>query len=152
MAERVKQSRQQTAKYALELLRENDPMFVVPNRQQAKNIRVAFAIANKALYGKAYDIVKIPTGLDLDDAEQVNQRVKEILICEIKSTAKKQVEQNFRKFFFSLTTAELLVAQNLKDQYRFVFVNTLTGEIVEKRLQEVFQMARAVYPCWSIQF
>ena len=59
---------------------------------------------------------------------------------------------DFRRYFFSLSTAELLVAQNLGERYRFAFVNTRTRTFVELTLQEIFARARGIYPMWSIQF
>jgi hypothetical protein len=46
----------------------------------------------------------------------------------------------------------VLVAQSLKKQFRFVFVNTATGEHLEMNLQEIFARARGIYPTWSISF
>ena len=54
--------------------------------------------------------------------------------------------------FFNITAAELLTAQSVGDRYRFLFVNTLTGEHQEMRLNEVFGRARAMYPAWHIRF
>ena len=70
---------------------------------------------------------------------------------EIKST-KKEVGEDFSGYFFSLSTAELLVAQSLGEQYRFLFINTTTGTMLDLSLQEVYSKARAIYPTWSVQF
>lgn len=69
----------------------------------------------------------------------------------IKST-KKHRGEDFRGYFFGLTAAEVLVAQSLKDQFRFIFVNTVTGSFLELKLNEVFSKARGIYPTWSISF
>jgi hypothetical protein len=55
-------------------------------------------------------------------------------------------------FSEALTAAEVLVAQSLKEQFRFLFVNTVTGSFLELRLNEVFAKARGIYPTWSISF
>jgi hypothetical protein len=151
-APRLEQSRQQTAKNALQVLLTAGRGYVVPTPKQSRNLRVAFASAGKVLYGRAYDAVRIPANLDLNDFADIESRLEEILICEIKSTAKGDVGPRFRGFFFSLSTAELLVAQNLGSQFRFVFVNTRTREIEETDLVGVYKKVRAIYPTWSIQF
>lgn len=46
----------------------------------------------------------------------------------------------------------MLVAQSLKEKFRFIFVNTKTGSFLELSLQEVLAKARGIYPTWSIQF
>jgi hypothetical protein len=55
-------------------------------------------------------------------------------------------------YFFALTAAEVLVAQSLKSQFRFIFVNTVTGAHIELMLSEVFARDRGIYPTWSISF
>lgn len=64
---------------------------------------------------------------------------REITIYEIKSTNKKDIKANFEKYFFGLSTAELLVAQNLREYFKFIFVNTNTKETMELTLKQVFE-------------
>jgi hypothetical protein len=59
---------------------------------------------------------------------------------------------DWRGYFFSLSTAELLIAQSLQEKYRFVMVNTKTTAHIELTLTEVFARARAIYPSWSVRF
>jgi hypothetical protein len=40
----------------------------------------------------------------------------------------------------------------LKGQFKFVFVNTVTGEHMEMTLAEIFSRAKGIYPTWSICF
>jgi len=70
----------------------------------------------------------------------------------VKSSGKENVGSDFSGYFFGLTTAELLVAQNLGDKYRFIFVNTLTSQYMELKLNEIFAKAKGIYPQWSISF
>ena len=78
--------------------------------------------------------------------------IDSITLIEIKSTSKENIDSSFSGYFFGLTTAELLVAQNLGDKYRFIFVKTLTGESMELKLNEIFAKAKGLYPQWSISF
>lgn len=125
-------------------------------RTSKHNLVVAFARKGKPLYGKAFDIVKCNKSIDLTNEQSIIDNLDDIIICEIKSTKKNMRERNigpdFTNYFFGLTTAELLVAQSLKEQYRFIFVNIDTRAIVEMTLKEVLAKARTIYPQWSIRF
>jgi hypothetical protein len=145
------QSGQKTAKKACAILIAKELGFVLPTAKQKANLLVAFAKKNKVVYGKAFDIVKVSSSVDLDDLADVEKNLKELVIYEIKSS-KKKLKPDFSSFFFALTGAEVLVAQSLKKQFRFVLVNTSNGEHLELTLADIFSRARGIYPTWSISF
>lgn len=140
-----------TAKKAAQLLVERNVGYVVPTVRQKRNLVVACAKRDLIVYGKAFDVVRIGCEVSLDSIEEIERNFSQILICEIKST-KQGLADDFRGYFFSLTAAEVLVAQSLKDQFRFIFFNTISGSVLELRLNEVFAKARGIYPSWSISF
>jgi hypothetical protein len=144
-------SRNQTAKKAAQILLKSGSGFVVPTARQKRLLLVEFAKRNLVVYGKAFDVVKLAGSVDLDASADIERNLDKIVLCEIKSSNKK-LPEDFRGYFFALTTAELLVAQNLKHRYRFIFVNTITGAYIELTLQELFGRARGIYPTWSIMF
>ncbi len=115
---------------------------------------MAFAAEEKILYGKAFDALRVPDGLDvdLDDLESVEANLDQLVLYEIKSTNRKNLGDDFRGYFFALTAAELLVAQSLGEQFRFLLIHTLTGDRLELTRQALFQKARAIYPSWSVLF
>lgn len=146
-------SRQGTAKKAVKILVAKNDGFKEPTKAERLNIVIAFAKMNKVIYGKAFDIIKIKgKAFDLENLSEVENNIDRITIYEVKSTAKKDIKEYFDKYFFGLTTAELLVAQNLKNHFKFIFVNTLTNEVMELTLKQVFEKAKGIYPVWSIQF
>jgi hypothetical protein len=145
------QSGQTTARKAAAILVGKNVGFTVPTAKQKQNLLVAFAKKNKVIYGKAFDIVRLSSSVDLNDLADVENNLQMVTIFEIKST-KKRLGSDFAKYFFSLTTAEVLVAQSLKKQFRFVFVNTATAEHLELDLRDIFSRAKAIYPGWSISF
>jgi hypothetical protein len=112
---------------------------------------VACAKRDLIVYGKAFDVLRLTGNVDLDSLEDVENKLSQIVICEIKST-KQKLPEDFRGYFFGLTAAEVLVAQRLKEQFRFIFVNTVTGSFLELKLNEVFAKARGIYPTWSLSF
>ena len=103
------------------------------------------------VYGKAFDVVRLSHPVDLDSLEDVEANLGKIMVCEIKST-KKDIAADFRGYFFGLTAAEVLVAQSLKSQFRFIFVSTVSGAHMELQLNEIFAKARGIYPTWNICF
>jgi hypothetical protein len=145
------QSGQRTAKKAADILVAKKSGFIIPTARQKQNLLVAFAKKGKVMYGKAFDIVRVTDPIDLDDLASVEANLASVTIFEIKST-KKNLRADFAKFFFALTGAEVLVAQSLKQQFKFVLVNTATGEHIELGLAEIFARAKGIYPTWSISF
>jgi hypothetical protein len=125
--------------------------FVVPTARQKKNLVVAFAKRDRIVYGKAFDVVRLSGQADLNDLEEVERHLRQVTLYEIKSTAKNCAD-DFRGHFFSITAAEILVSQSLRDQFKFVFVNIHTSHHLELTLAEMFGRARGIYPGWSISF
>lgn len=113
---------------------------------------VGFAMRKKVLYGAAFDVVRLTEPVDLSSPEAISAQIASITVCEIKSTNRTALASDLKGYFFNITAAELLTAQSLGDQYRFLFVSTVTGVHQEMRLQEVFGRARALYPAWHIRF
>ena len=89
------------------------------------------------------------TGWHFDDLSNIEENLHGIIIFEIKST-RKPLKPDFSTFFFSLTGAEVLVAQSLKKQFKFALVNTTTTEHLELGLAEIFARAKGIYSGWSI--
>lgn len=58
---------------------------------------------------------------------------------------------DFDGYFFSLSTAELLVAQSLGEQFRFAFVNTSSGHVSDRTLRRILQQTKSIYPSWNIR-
>ena len=142
----------QTAKRAIRILVESDHSFLDPSKGERRAIAVAFAMAGKIVYGAAFAVVRVARNLDLSDPASIYENIDAITLFEIKSTNKAAVQVDFRGYFFDLTTAELLVAQSLGSQYRFVFVNTISGAHIELSLNELFARARKIYPKWAVAF
>ena len=140
-----------TAKRAAALLAGLDVGFVIPTSRQKKHLAMAFASRNRIIYGKAFDIIRLSEPVNLDDEKAVESKLAGIKIFEIKST-NKPVEKDFRGYFFALTAAEVLVAQSLREQFGFLFVNVNTGHYMEMTLNDIFKRMKAIYPTWSILF
>jgi hypothetical protein len=142
----------QTAKRAAALLVAKDEGYHLPSRQERDALLIGFAMHRRVLYGAAFDVIRLSAPLDLCDPNSISSSIGSITVCEIKSTNRRAIKEDLKGYFFNITAAELLTAQSLGAQYRFLFVNTLTGEHVEMALNDVFGRARAMYPAWHIRF
>jgi hypothetical protein len=140
-----------TAKKAAAILISKNIGFVVLTPKQKQNLVVAFAKKSMVVYGKAFDIVRLSGAVDLSDSADVEKNLDKITIFEIKST-RKRLRADFSRYFFALTAAEVLVAQSLKKYFKFIFVNTVTGDYLEMDLVQIFARSRGIYPTWSISF
>jgi hypothetical protein len=140
-----------TAKKAAQILVAKNVGYIIPTARQKKNLVVAFAKRDMIVYGKAFDVLHLRAPVNLDLLEEVESRLDDIMLCEIKST-NQEFGSDFRGYFFALTAAEVLVSQSLKEQFLFIFVNTITGAHLELPLNKVFAKARGIYPTWSISF
>lgn len=147
-----KRGSQQTAKRAIAILEAKGLGFRAPTAKERDALLIGFAMQKKVLYGAAFDIVQTSETVNLLDPLDIAAKLDSITLFEIKSTNRAEIGPDFRQYFFALSTAELLVAQSLGEQFRFAFVNTLTGDHSELTLREVFSKARGIYPSWSIKF
>ena len=150
MALKRQTSGRQTSKLAVQILRQASLGFHEPTRRQRLDLSVAFAKRGMVLHRDAFDLVKCPPRLNLNVPEEIEGNLDDITVYEVKSS-RLELRPDLRNYFFSLSTAELLSAQNLKNQYRFAFVNTITRRHVEMTLREVLSKARIVYPEWAIR-
>jgi hypothetical protein len=141
-----------TARRAAQILVDKNVGFFIPTGKQRKNLVVAFVKRDKIVYGRAFDIVRLSAAVNLDNLAEVESKLDHVQLLEIKSTNKKNIAPDFKKHFFGVSAAEILVAQSLKKQFMFAFVNTLTGAHIEVDVAGMFARAKGIYPTWSIMF
>lgn len=144
-------SNQSTAKRALAILLQR-PGFLVPTGSEKRNISEAFASRNQPVYGQAFDALHASTPVNLGDVSDIKRDLAEITLYEVKATDRTSAKEDFSRHFFSMSTAELLVAQKLGDQFRFAFVDVNRGTVLDLSLREIYSRAKAIYPTWSIRF
>jgi hypothetical protein len=144
-------SNKATAAAARLLLCTKDPSFRVLSGSQKLRVVVAFARRGAVVYGQAFDLVRCDPTANLDDDADLIRVLPTLQLYEVKSSSR-TLKPGFADYFFSFSTAELLVAQSLGDNFRFAFVNIHSGEVLDLSLPEVFARARAIYPSWSIKF
>lgn len=142
-----------TAIKARKILIAHDRRFFEPTPQQKKKIVIAFANSNRVVYGQAFDIVRAKKEIkNKEDFQNLLKDLNSIKLYEIKSTNRKNVDSNFKDYFFSLSTAELLTAQELGENYGIILVHIKTKKILELTVQQLFARSKKIYPSWSIKF
>lgn len=141
----------ETERSAKQTLCDSDTRYRVPTPAERRALLIGFAMCGKALAGSAFDAVRLDTDVDLTDPEAIAQKSAAIVLIEVKSTNRSAIGQDLAGYFFNITSAELLVAQALGSQYRFAFVNTITGHCQELALSEVMARAKAIYPAFHIK-
>jgi len=139
-----------TAKIAADFLSKKG--FIIPTSEQRENIAIAFAKRGLTVHRNAFDLVKSKGKIDLSDLEEVTDRFLDFTLYELKSTDRKNLDSNFKNYFFDLTTTEFLTAQSLGKSYRFVFVNIITKAVLEMTINELMSKAAKIYPKWAIRF
>lgn len=142
----------QTAQNAIEILCNKNLGFRELHGIEKTNLALSFARKNMILYGQAFDLIKSKKRIDFTNEKEISNNLDSITVYEIKSTNRQNMSKDFTNYFFDLTTAELLVAQSLGDQYKFAFVNTITTDFIELTINQVFAKAKKVYPKWAIRF
>ncbi len=140
-----------TERSARDILCAGDSRYRVPTAPQKKALLVGFAMCGKALAGAAYDAVRLEGEVDLDDCHDIAAKNDRIILIELKSTGREKVGGDLAGYFFNITAAEMTIAQTLKDQYRFAFLNTVRGDWQELSLSEVMGRAKAIYPAFHIR-
>jgi len=151
-AEASRGSNQATANRAKAILC-NSPSFHDVSSLERSAIAAAFAARGFVVYGKAFDLVQLDdSAVDLTDLDELDAATENAMLklIEVKSTSATRDEE-FRGHFFSMSTAELLVAQSLGPLFKFAFVNTSTGAFRVVSLQDIYGRAKAIYPTWSIR-
>jgi len=140
-----------TERSAKQILCASDGRYRVPTANQRQALLVGFAMCGKALIGRAYDAVRLESEVDLNSAKEIARKNASIIIVEIKSSNRKAVGPDLLGHFFSLSASELTMAQTLKDQFRFVFLNIVRRDWIELTLAEVIAKAKAIYPAFHIR-
>ena len=153
----VTESNKQTAEVAKQWLVESKADRGYRTLRPRERVRIvqAFAARNKVVYGQAFDLIRIPprSEIDFDDLALVTGAVKEgaVVLVEVKAAKRARKGSHFKEHFFSISTAELLVAQSLGELYKFAFVNVDAKECYEVSLRQIYSRTKAIYPTWSIR-
>ena len=106
--------------------------------KEKDNLLLAFIKKYVPVHKKAFDLVRTTSKINFSDENDITRKIRDITLIEIKTTSRSNVDAKFSNYFFGLTTREQMLAQALKNQYKFVFIHTKTKNILELSLSELF--------------
>jgi len=128
-----------TEKEGKRILLASDHSIKELSNKEKTNLLLAFATNNLVLGSKkAFDLVRCKSNIDFSKVEDICKNIKDITVIEMKSTNRKNVDEKFSKYYFSLTLRELYMAQSLKDQHKFILVHTLSKKTKELSWKDLF--------------
>jgi hypothetical protein len=151
---RTQRTNQSTARRAIQILvRSPQSSYREVTSEERAVLSQAFAKLGHVIYGKAFDLVRVEDDIDFTSVDRVAESVErgQLVLIEVKATSLASRDDHFSNHFFSLSTAEVLVAQSLGERFRFAFVHTGRGTFREATLQQILSRAGAIYPSWSIR-
>lgn len=106
-----------TENQAVSFLLEQNSRFVVPTKEERKEMLKRFNLPNT--FSRAFDLVLRPEGVEVNILEIPVER---LVLVELKTTKKKIVTMP-NGFFFGATENEFKLADKLGGQYCFCFVS-----------------------------
>ena len=114
------------------------PGYVKLSSKEKDNLLLAFIKKCVPVHKKAFDLVRTTSKINFSDENDITRKIRDITLIEIKTTSRSNVDAKFSNYFFGLTTREQMLAQALKNQYKFIFIHTKTKNILELNLSELF--------------
>lgn len=107
------------------------------SNQQKNNLIGVLAEKGKVIHRRAFDLVRITKKTNFSDKKSIAANLGSITLIEIKATDR-SLGKDFSKYFFGITMRELILAQSFKKQYKFIFVNVGSKQVLELSLPQVF--------------
>jgi hypothetical protein len=124
----------------------NDNGFVRPTITQRKEIVEYYLSKNKKIEKRGFDVIK------LSDLKNIGK--KDITLYEVKTTGKSRgqnVNEHFNGLGFTLSGKEKNNAEELENNFRFIFVNLSKRILKICKLSDFFNKEIAnLYQTWSV--
>tara|TARA_R110000824_G_scaffold256238_1_gene445263 strand:+ start:325 stop:795 length:471 start_codon:yes stop_codon:yes gene_type:complete len=128
--------------------------YVRPTSKQRKNVLNAFKAIGKTIKTRGYDLIRADISHKLESAIGAIEAVHDIILYELKTAGasrKTPLKENFRGLGFTLSGSEKQNAEELGEQYKFVFLDLATEDFKISKLEDWFtpEISR-IYPTYSI--
>jgi len=118
---------------------------------EKRNLIMEFAKKGKVVTIRAFDLVRTKKKINFLDKKDIAKNIDSITLIEMKSTDR-ELGKDFSRYFFGITMTEIIIAQSLKKQYKFVFVNIHSNEILELHLPQVFAKIKNLQLVMHLRF
>lgn len=111
----------------------SDPRFQAPDTKLRKAILERMGLGGTKDYGhQSFDAIMLPNAGFLVEESNLDQRLDDIVLVEMKTTRKPIKDGNLHGFFFGATEREFNLAEKLGDRYRFAFVVLNSDNVFDK--------------------
>jgi len=128
--------------------------YIKPTSKQRKNILNAFKTIGKTIQSRGYDLIREDISNKLKSLKETIQIVNEIVLYELKTAGAKRktpLKENFRGLGFTLSGSEKQNAEELGEQYKFVFLDLATKDVKISKLEDWFNpKVSRIYPTYSV--
>jgi len=121
------------------------------SQTEKRNLITAFAKKGKVVTIRAFDLVRTRKKINFLDENDISKNISSIILIELKSS-NRNLGRDFSRYFFGITMTEIILAQSLKKQYRFVFVNINSKEIIELSLPQIFAKVKNLQLVMHLRF
>lgn len=125
--------------------------YVELTNKQKSNLVIAFAKKGKAIHKTAFDLIRTSVNVDFSDENSITKNLTSITLIEIKSTDR-EIGKDFSNYFFGITMGELFLAQSLRSQYKFVFVNVRSKNTLELSISQIYHKIKNLNMVMHIRF
>lgn len=119
-----------------------------PRGPELKTLLAALAADGIMIRPTSFDAIAAPRPLSFDDPSLLRGQLQQSTFIEIKTANQPRVKPGFAGFFFALTEAEIIAAEQLGPRHRVVLFNNLTGEMLSTSVPEI--LARSKSTNWQV--
>lgn len=122
-----------------------------PKGTQLRRLLEALEEDGITIKASSFDAMATPGALSFEDANALREQLGRTIFIEIKTANQPRVKPGFAGFFFALTEAEILAAEQLGDRHRVALFNNLTGELLLTTVSEILGRSRSTNWQVSVQ-
>lgn len=122
-----------------------------PKGAQLRRLLEALDADGITIKASSFDAMATPDALSFEDPIALSEQLARTVFIEIKTANQPRVRPGFAGFFFALTEAEILAAEQLGERHRVALFNNLTGELLLTRVSEILRRSRSTNWQVSVQ-
>lgn len=122
-----------------------------PKGLQLRRVLEALEADGIRIKASSFDAIATPSPLAFETPETLRTQLAETVFIEIKTANQPRVSAGFGGFFFALTEAEILAAEQLGQRHRVALYNNLTGELLLTSVPEILARSRSTNWQVSVQ-
>lgn len=122
-----------------------------PKGAQLRRLLEALQADGITIKASSFDAMATPGALLFEDVSALREQLAQTVFIEIKTANQPRVRPKFAGFFFALTEAEILAAEQLGGRHKVALYNNLTGELLLTTVSEILRRSRSTNWQVSVQ-